>query len=103
SVPEAPGAREEAANRLGRVLELLHVREVAAGFHGVHESARRAAPPRGKSRRLRQPIKRVVDLDRVDALRVVVQPAALRQLGWIKVAAPVPVLPAGATDTYVSI
>src|SRR5262249_57996294 len=40
SVPEAPGAREEAANRLGRGLEPLPFAAVAAGLSRAHQSPR---------------------------------------------------------------
>src|SRR5437773_1338710 len=70
--------------------------EKPARFHRIDEPARRAPPPRRKSCGGGQPIKGVVDLDRVEALRVVLQPTALRQIGRIKITVPVFVLPTRA-------
>src|SRR5438093_12957977 len=70
-----PRAREEALDRFGRILQFLHVRQKAARLHCIEEPARNAAPPRGKHRRFRQPIKRVVDLDCVESGRVEPEPA----------------------------
>src|SRR3954469_23652433 len=99
-VLEPPGAAEEALERLLGGLQLLHVRQVTAGLDRVDETFWRAPAPGRESRSLGQPIKGVVDLDRVEPLRVVLEPAALGQLAGIEIAAPMRVLPSGAADTY---
>src|SRR5207249_11797821 len=91
---ETPRAREEAIERLGWVLQFLHVREKAAGLHSVHESGRGTRSPVGEGRCLGQSVKGVVDFDGVELRDVVIEPSALRQFRGIKVAAPVFVLPA---------
>src|SRR5438067_2591194 len=97
---EALRAREEQPERLLRLLQLLHVREKTARLHGIHEPARRSPGPCGERRRRGKAIKGVVHLDRIEMLSVILEPAALRELRGIKIALPMPVLPARAADTY---
>ena len=97
---ERAGAAEEPIDRLFGVLQLLHVRQEAAGLHGEEESARRPRGPGGERRFVGQAIEAVVDLDGVEDRGVVVEPALLRQVIRVEVAAPVLVLPSGATDPH---
>src|SRR5262245_48977200 len=94
---EVAGPLEKALDRRPRILQLLHVSEVAAGFHGVLETTRRAAAPLLERGRLGEAIERVVDFNGVEALRVVLEPRMLRKTRRIEVASPVPVLPPRAS------
>jgi len=96
-------AGEEQPDRIGRILQLLHVRQVAARLHRVDEPARRAVRPPGEGFRFGEPIERVVDLDGIEPLSVIRQPPGLGELSRIKITAPMRILPARATDTYVRI
>src|SRR3954464_11706457 len=70
----------------------------AARLHDDDEIVRRPLGPRRECRRLRQPVKGVVHLDRGEPLGVVLQPAFLGQLLGIEAPLPVFVLPAGGSD-----
>src|SRR5581483_2605252 len=100
---EASRSREEQLQRFGRVFQFLHVREVAAGFHRVHEPWRCAPRPRRERRRVRQAIERVVDLDGIEPLRVILEPLRGGEPGGIEIASPVLILPPRTADTYVKI
>ena len=93
-------ARKEELERTLGILELLHVRQIPARFQGVYEPARHAPAPGSESRGVGQPIEGVIDLNGIEALGVVLQPPALRQVGRIEVATPMFVLPSGASDAY---
>src|SRR5215218_191154 len=95
---KGPGAAEEALDRLLRVLELLHVREKAAGFYGEQESARRARGPVSERVFFRQPVETVVDFNGVEDGGVVLEPPLLRKVSRVEVPAPVFVLPPGTAD-----
>jgi len=70
-------ALEKSDDRLFRLLQFLHMREEPAGFDSVFKTAGNTAPPFPERRRFGQPIKRVVDFNRVETLRVVLEPLAL--------------------------
>src|SRR4030095_13242240 len=95
---ELPDVFEEAAQRILGILELLHVCQEATGFDGVDKASRRLLSPFRKCARLRQSVEAVVDLDRIEAEGVMAEPARLRQVGRIEVAAPMFVLPSGTAD-----
>jgi len=67
----------------------------------VDEAARRAASPGGEGRRVGKAIEGVVDLDRIEAFGVMLEPSGLGQVSRIKISPPVLVLPARTADTYV--
>src|SRR5687767_12664427 len=91
-------AAEEAVQWLLWILQLLHMRKESAGLHRIHETGRRTFGPARKRRFLRETVKAVVDFNRVKPGRVMFEPACLRQLGGIEVAAPMFVFPSGASD-----
>src|SRR4029079_17256500 len=73
---EAAHAREKPRDRLPGILQLLHVRQEAAGLDGELELRRRTAGPRGERRALGQPVEAVVDFDGIERPRVVLEPTA---------------------------
>ena len=96
--PQTSKPREQPLERLLGILQLLHMRQEPARLHREFKTSRHAAGPREKRPALRQPIKAVIDLDRVETCRVVRQPARRRHIHRIQLAAPVPVLPARASN-----
>ena len=79
--------------------EALGVRDQLVHLDRVDELAAADLPVPGRDRRERRPrIERRVELDRAEAARVMLEPAAARQLVRIEALAPVPVVPARAAD-----
>lgn len=73
--------------------------EKATGLDRIQKPPRRLVTPLCKRPRLRQSVEAVVDLDRIEAQRVMGKPARLRQLGGVELAAPVLILPTRASDS----
>ena len=71
---ESAHPTEQSIERLFWILQLFHVRQEPAGFHGIQKSTRRAVGPPGESRALRQSIESIVDFNRVKNLCVVIEP-----------------------------
>ena len=65
--------REEPKNPLLRLLEALHVGQIAAALAGEDEALRRRLAPAAEGRDLDQPVEGAVDLDRVEALGIAAQ------------------------------
>src|SRR5262249_46052192 len=95
--------REEAMQRVARLFQFLHVRQVAARLHRIEKSARRALSPCVERVGFREAIERVVDLDRIEALGVILEPSRLPELCRIKISSPMLILPTRAADTYVKL
>ena len=64
-----------ALRAVGDVAQPLHMREVAARLDGEQEAVGRTCGPALDGLRARQPVERRVDLDRVERLRVELEPA----------------------------
>ena len=92
--PERLDPVEQSRDRLIGVLQLLHVREETAGLDRIHEMLRCLFGPAGERRFFWKAVEGVVDFDRIKAHRIVSKPEGLREIGRIKVAPPVLVLPA---------
>ena len=88
-------AREEFFDAGLRVLQLLHVREKAATLGGEAEVRGRGVAPSDDAAVRRQAIKGVIQLDRMEAIRVVVEHLRSGQFLGIERAEPVLVVPAG--------
>jgi len=73
--------------------------EKATGLDRVQKPPRRLVTPLCERPDLRQSVEAVVDLDSIEAQRVMSKPARLRQLGWVELAAPVLILPTRASDS----
>src|SRR5438874_8723907 len=85
-----------------RVDEALDVRHVAADLDREHEAGRRFRYPARHGARARQPVEGVVELDGVEELSVVAQPARRRAPLRIEDAVPpVGVVPARTADSQV--
>src|SRR5207302_9695916 len=89
---------KETSQSLLRILKALDVSQIAAGFNGVEKIGRRLLAPGGERFLLRQMIKRVVDLDRVEELEIVIEPILHRQFGRIENIPPVLIHPSGGAD-----
>ena len=87
---------EQPIHRLGGVLQLLHVRQVAAGLDGKQETRRNPAGPVRERLRRGQPIERTVHLDAVEHLRVRLEPEASRHVRVVEPRSPVRVVPTRA-------
>src|SRR6185503_17086330 len=93
------GTPEQAVDWLGRVLQLLHVRQEPACFDRVEKARGRFRFPGLEGRCVGQSIKGVVDLDRVEARAIVGEPSGLWQVGRIERSAPMSILPTRTADT----
>jgi S1-C subfamily serine protease len=96
--PQPQHPLEEPMQRIGRISQALQMRQESVRLYRVQEPARRLLPPAVERVRLRQAIKRVVDLYRIEDLAVILKPAALRQLARVEPTAPVWVVPTGCAD-----
>src|SRR5687768_12789315 len=85
-------AADESLQRLDRILQLLHMRRIAAEFERVEESVRRPIPPRLERRFRWQAVKAVIDLYGIEPLRIEVKPPPHRNLARIEQPFPVLVL-----------
>ena len=65
----APDGHGRASSQAVSILELLHVREKAAGLHAVDEPAWCTGGPRSKGAPFGKTVKRIVDFDRVEKSR----------------------------------
>lgn len=72
--------------------------QIAAGLDGIEKIGRRLLAPGGERFLLRQMIKGVIDLDRVEELKIVIEPVLHRQFRRIKDFPPVLVHPTGGAD-----
>jgi hypothetical protein len=68
--------------------------DITIGFYGIDEAFRGQIVPSLHRFLLRKMIESVVDFNGVELLCVVLEPFAFRQVGWIKFAHPVIVIPA---------
>src|SRR4029079_17671762 len=99
SADERLDARIEELEARRQVAQPLDVRPVAAHLDREEEPLRRLAHPVRDGRLAREPVEGHVDLDRVETLRVELEPASRRQPRRVEDAVPpVLVVPAGATD-----
>src|SRR5690606_2731208 len=94
---EEPRSEEVRERRL-HVLELAHVRDVAAALYREHEIVRHLVAPARVARRRLQGIEAAVQLDAVEALRGVAELQALRQALRVELPAPARVPPARDAD-----
>src|SRR5690606_23005474 len=94
---EEPRSEEVRERRL-HVLELAHVRDVAAALYREHEVVRHLVAPARVARRRLQGIEAAVQLDAVEALRGVAELQALRQALRVELPAPARVPPARDAD-----
>jgi hypothetical protein len=78
-VAQPPGAREEAFQRLGGILEPFDVGQEAVRFNSVDEPRRRLGLPVGKGFLCWETIERVVDFDGSKVPGVVTFGASLRR------------------------
>jgi hypothetical protein len=97
--PQLVDPVEEALHRVLDADEALEVRDEPAAFDGVAKPRRSALAPAAYGRLRGEPVEAVVDLDRREALRVVVQPAGASEPTRVEPAAPVVVRPAARTDS----
>ena len=74
------------------------MRQVTAGFHSEHEVLWHAVVPACHQTLGRQLVKAVVDFNGLKPRGVIFQPETLRKCRRIEVPAPMPILPARATD-----
>ena len=84
------------------IFQALHVGAVAAEFQHIAKFRRSLLVPGIKRFRGRQPIKGVVDLDRIEILRVVSEPMLLGQILWVKPFFPMIVLISRSADAKLS-
>ena len=89
---------EQTMQRLGRVLQLLHVCQIAAGFDREQEWRRHPFAPGGERLRRWKAIERVVQLDAVEHARVRLEPRPSRHMCCVEPCAPMRVVPARAAD-----
>src|SRR5213076_491698 len=85
----------EAGDALAEVAEPPDVGEVARRLHREHEPGRRRALPAGDRISIREAVEGVVQLDRVEVTRVVLEPAARGQAA-VELLLPARIVPAGA-------
>src|SRR6185312_9911264 len=90
-------AREKVVQRILRFLELLIVRQKATGLYGEFEVLRRGFSPRGERLDLRQHVKAVVDLDRIEPFVVAGEHLRGGKFLGIERAYPMLVMPPGST------
>ncbi len=88
----------EALEPATKVGEPLHVGQVTARLDREQESGRCLLDPPGDGSAGGEPVEGVVDLDRVEQRRVVLEPPGGRKALRIDPAAPVVVVPAGTSD-----
>src|SRR5207302_7469631 len=93
-----PCPPQDILQRLGWVLELLHMRQVTTGFDRIDETRWRLATPLQERLHRRQAVKRIIDLHRIELLCVIGEPALHGKVGRIKEPAPVRVDPPRSTD-----
>src|SRR3954463_6277245 len=62
--------REKQLQWIVRILQLLHVRQEAAGFDRIDEMRRRLRSPRVERARIREAIEGVVDFDSIEMLGI---------------------------------
>ena len=86
---------EESLQWLGRLFYALYVRQISARLYGKIKILWGVLSPIFECISLRQAIKRIIYLDRIERVCIVLQPLALRQVVGIKHPAPVIVVPAG--------
>jgi hypothetical protein len=82
-----------------RLLQSHEVSTESIEFHCITKPARCLLPPRIKRRRAGEVVKRIVDLNRVEAFGVVGKPSRFGQLLRVEDPAPVVVMVAGSTDS----
>jgi hypothetical protein len=99
---EMRGVVEEAGKRILWIPQLLHVGEEAARLDRVEEVRWGLRPPLVERRGVGKAVEGVVDFNRVEGSRVVLEPARGGELSWIDVTSPVFVLPSRAPDTKAS-
>src|SRR5688572_20260359 len=98
SIAELARVLEQANDGLFRIAQAFQVREEAARLDRVQEVATSALPPRSKRRRFWKAVEAVVDFDRVEERRVMLEPQSHRQLGRVDRPSPVLVVPARAAN-----
>ncbi|HET6623463.1 MAG TPA: hypothetical protein VFG70_02945 [Gaiellaceae bacterium] len=92
---------EQALDVAGDQPEALDVREVPARLHREEKAVWGLRRPAGNRLPRRQAVEGRVHLDRVEHLRVALEPSVRREAAWIEHPAPVVVVPARAADADV--
>jgi hypothetical protein len=95
---QAARAAQEKIERLLALLQFLGVGDEARGLDRIAESGRRLILPLHEGLGFGKVVETGVELDRVEGLSIMVEPALHRQFLGIESAAPVAIIPARAAD-----